>query len=214
MLTAIVQALFPAVSVGGIYALVALGVTLIYKSTSIINFAQGEFVMLGGMIMVSLYGVRHWPLYLAIPVAIAATMLVGMVLMKISYRPGKSTSLISVLIVTIGASLAISGGASHVWDTDIHRFPPFSGDTPIIISRAAIAPQSLWVIGSTVFVILLLVAYFYFTIHGKAMRACALDRTAARLMGIRVNATVMLSFGMSTALGAIAGIVLTPLTIN
>ena len=88
------------------------------------------------------------------------------------------------------------------------------GYIPITILGAAIAPQSLWVIGTTVLVILLLVAYFYFTIHGKAMRACALDRTAARLMGIRVNATVMLSFGMSAALGAIAGIVLTPLTMN
>jgi branched-chain amino acid transport system permease protein len=214
MLTAIVQALSAALSVGSMYALVAIGVALIYKSTSIINFAQGEFVMLGGMIMVSLYGVRHWPLYLSIPVTVAATMVVGMLLMKVSYRPGKSTSLISVLIITIGASLAISGGASHVWDTDIHRFPPFSGDVPINIWGAAIAPQSLWVIGATILVILLVVAYFYFTIHGKAMRACALDRTAARLMGIRVNVMVMLSFGMSAALGATAGIVLTPITMT
>ncbi len=214
MLTATVQALFAALSVGSMYALVAIGVTLIYKSTSIINFAQGEFVMLGGMVMVTLYGVKHWPLYLAIPTTIGATMLVGVILMKVSYRPGKSTSLISVLIITIGASLAISGAADHVWDTDIHRFPPFSGDAPIIISGAAIAPQSMWAIGSTALVILLLVGYFYFTIHGKAMRACALDRTAARLMGIRVNEMVMLSFGLSAALGAIAGIVLTPITMT
>jgi branched-chain amino acid transport system permease protein len=214
MLATIIQALFAALSVGSMYALVAIGVTLIYKSTSIINFAQGEFVMLGGMIMFSLYGVKQWPLYLAIPITIAATMLVGMILMKISYRPGKSTSLISVLIITIGASLAISGSAAHVWDTDIHRFPPFSGDAPIILWGAAIAPQALWVIGLTILVILTLVGYFYFTIHGKAMRACALDRTAARLMGIRVNVMVLVSFGMSAALGAIAGIVLTPITMT
>jgi branched-chain amino acid transport system permease protein len=214
MLTSIIQAIFAALSVGCMYALVAIGVTLVYNSTNIINFAQGEFVMLGGMVMVMLYGNMHWPLYLAIPATIAVTVIVGMALMKVSYRPGKSTSLISVLIITIGASLAIAGSAEHVWDTDIHRFPPFSGETPINIMGAAIVPQSLWVVGVTALVVLLLVLYFYFSIHGKAMRACALDRTAAQLMGIHANKMVLLSFVMSAGLGSIAGIILTPLTMT
>ena len=212
MITDLVQAIFAGLPVGCMYALVALGVALIYNATNIINFAQGEFVMLGGMIMVSLYGEMQLPLYLAIPAAVAITAGIGMVLMKVSYRPGQNTSLIIVLIITIGASLLISGSAMHVWDADIHRFPPFTGDTPIKFLGAAIAPQSLWVIGLTLLVVVFLVIYFQFTITGKAMKACALDRTAAGLMGIRVKRMVLLSFAMSAVLGAVAGIIITPLT--
>jgi branched-chain amino acid transport system permease protein len=212
LLTDVIQAVFAALSVGSMYALVALGVCLIYNSTNVINFAQGEFVMLGGMAMVTLYGDWHWPIYLAMPASIVVAVLVGMALMRVAYRPGKNTSLIAVLITTIGASMFISGTAMHVWDADIHRFPPFSGDKPLNFLEAAIVPQSLWVIGGTALIVAALVIYFQFTIHGKAMKACALDRTAAGLMGIRVKSTVMMAFIMSSALGAMAGILLTPLT--
>lgn len=212
MITDILQAIFAALPVGCMYAIVALGVALIYNATNIINFAQGEFVMLGGMTMVTLYGELQWPLYLAIPVTIAITTVVGMALMKVSYRPGKSTSLITVLIITIGASLFISGSALHVWDGDIHRFPPFSGDAPIKLLGATIVPQSLWIIGLTFLLVTFLVFYFQFTIYGKAMKACSLDRTAAGLLGIRVKSMVLLSFAMSAALGGLGGIIITPLT--
>lgn len=212
MITDILQAIFAALPVGCMYALVALGVALIFNATNIINFAQGEFVMLGGMTMVTLYGEMHWPLYLAIPATVAITTVVGMALMKVSYRPGKSTSLIIVLIITIGASLFISGSALHVWDGDIHRFPPFSGDAPLKLLGATIVPQSLWIIGLTFLVVTFLVIYFQFTIYGKAMKACSLDRTAAGLLGIRVKNMVLLSFAMSAALGAVGGIIITPLT--
>ena len=212
LLSDVIQALFATMSVGSMYALVALGVCLIYSSTNVINFAQGEFVMLGGMSMVTFYGDWKWPLILAVPASMAVAVVVGMVLMRVAYRPGKNISLISVLIITIGASMFISGSSMHLWDTDIHRFPPFAGDTPMNFLGAAIVPQSLWVIGGTFLVVISLVFYFQFTIHGKAMRACALDRTAAGLMGIRVRSTVLLAFVMSAALGAIAGVLLTPLT--
>ena len=212
MLADTIQAIFSALSVGSMYAFVAMGVTLIYNSTNVINFAQGEFVMLGGMTMATLYGEMRWPLYLSIPITIAITVLVGMALMRVAYRPGKSTSLISVLIITIGASLFISGSAVHVWDADIHRFAPFSGGIAIRFLNAAIAPQSIWIIAVTFVLVLLLAGYFHFTILGKAMKACAFDRTAASLLGIRVKGMVLLSFSMSSALGAIAGILITPLT--
>ncbi len=212
MLTDVIQAIFAALPVGCIYALVALGVALIYNATNIINFAQGEFVMLGGMSMVALYGDMHVPIYLAIQASVTIATIIGMALMKVAYRPGKNTSLIIVLIITIGASLLISGSAMHIWDADIHRFPPFSGEKPIMFLGAAIVPQSLWVIGMTFFLVICLVCYFQFTIHGKAMKACALDRTAAGLLGIKVKRMVLISFAMSSALGALGGIVMTPLT--
>ena len=210
--TQLLQYIIAGLTLGSIYAIAALGFAMVYNATKVINFAQGEFVMLGGMTMVTLYGQLKWPLYFSIPATIAITVLVGMGLMKVSYRPGKSTSLITVLIITIGASLFISGSAVHIWDADIHRFEPFSGDVPLKLLGAAIAPQSLWIIGLTVLVLGFLVIYFQFTIHGKAMRACALDRTAAGMLGIRVKSMVLLSFAMSAALGCGAGIIMTPLT--
>ena len=213
MISEITQAVFASLSVGCMYALVALGVALIYNATNIINFAQGEFVMLGGMIMVTLYGDWHWPLYLAIPATIVITMVVGMLLMRVSYRPGKSTSLVTVLVITLGASIFISGAAMHIWDTDVHRFPPFSGDAPIKFLGAAVATQSLWVIGVTLLILGGLIFFFRFTIYGKAMKACSLDRTAASLLGIRVKRMVLISFAMSGALGCIGGILVTPLTL-
>ncbi len=212
MVTDIIQAILSALSVGSMYALLALGVTLIYNATRIINFAQGEFVMLGGMTMVTLYGQLRWSLLLSIPLTISIVVIVGMALMKVSYRPGKSTSLITVLIITIGASLFISGSARHIWDAEIHRFPPFSGETPIKLFGAAIAPQSLWTIGLTFAVLTVLIIFFQWTIYGKAMKACSLDKTAAALLGIRVKRMVLLSFAMSAALGCGAGILMTPLT--
>jgi branched-chain amino acid transport system permease protein len=212
LFTDVVQALFSALTVGSMYALIAVGVTLVYSATRIINFAQGEFVMLGGMVMVSLYGDRGWPLWAAILATIGVTVVAAALLTRLSYRSGHQGGLITVLIITIGASMALSGGAYHLWGGDMHRFAPFSGDAPIDVLGAAIAPQSLWVIGVTAIVVAMLWFFLKRTIWGKAMRACAIDRTAASLMGIRVGRTVTLSFVLAGVLGCVAGIVMTPLT--
>lgn len=206
------QTFFAALSIGSMYALVAVGVTLIYSATRIINFAQGEFVMLGGMIMVSLHGERGWPIWAAVPVTLVITALVAALLGLVSFRPGRQGALITVLIITIGASMAISGTAFHVWDGDVHRFAPFSGDAPLQILGAAVAPQTLWIFGVAVVSIGALFLFLQHTLWGKAMRACAIDRDAAALMGIRVGPTVLLSFVLAGLLGCVAGIVITPLT--
>ncbi|MDP7452630.1 MAG: branched-chain amino acid ABC transporter permease [Arenicellales bacterium] len=211
MLTDLLQAVFSALSVGSIYALVAVGVTLVFAGTRIINFAQGEFVMLGGMIMVTLNGNWGWPLYAAIPATLVITALVAAALMKIAYRPEKNTSLITVLIITIGASLLISGGAYHIWDGDVHRFPPFSGEEPLHLAGAAIVPQALWVIGATTIIFFLLVTFFRYSIYGKAIMACSIDATAAGLIGIRVRTMVLASFILSGLLGCFVGILVTPM---
>lgn len=208
----IIQALISTLTIGSMYALIAVGVTLVYSATRIINFAQGEFVMLGGMVMVSLYGERGWPLWAAIGATLVITIAVAALLTLVAYRPGRQGALITVLIITIGASMALSGSAYHIWGGDIHRFTPFSGDAPISVLGATVAPQALWVIGTTTVVVILLWLFLKRTIWGKAMRACAIDRTAASLMGIRVGRTVTLSFVLAGVLGCIAGIVMTPLT--
>ncbi len=212
MLAELIQVLIAAGTAGSMYAMVAVGVTLIYSATGIINFAQGEFVMLSGMTMVSLYGQQHWPLALAIAVALAVVVLYGAVLMAITTRFGHGASLISVLIITIGTSIATSGIAARVWGTDTHRFEPFSGDTPLWLLGASVTPQALWIMGVVCISIVLVEWFMRQTLLGRAMRACASDRQAAMLMGIPVRNTVLLSFILAGLLGGIGGIVATPLT--
>jgi len=187
-------------------------VTLIYSATGIINFAQGEFVMLSGMTMVSLYGQHGWPLALAIGATLVVVVLYGAILMAVTTRFGRGASLISVLIITIGASIATSGIAARLWGTDTHRFAPFSGDAPLWVLGATVTPQALWIIGAAAVAIALVQWFMRRTLLGRAMRACALDRQAAMMMGIPVRNTVLLSFVLAGLLGGIGGIVATPMT--
>ncbi len=212
MLADLIQVLIAAATAGSMYAMVAVGVTLIYSATGIINFAQGEFVMLSGMTMVSLYGQRGWPLALAVAAALLVVVVYGAVLMAITTRFGRGASLISVLIITIGTSIATSGFAARVWGTDTHRFAPFSGDTPLWLLGASVTPQALWIIGVVGACIALVEWFMRRTLLGRAMRACALDKQAAMMMGIPVRNTVLLSFVLAGLLGGIGGIVATPLT--
>jgi branched-chain amino acid transport system permease protein len=147
-----------------------------------------------------------------VPATLAITAAVAALLGSVAYRRGPQGALITVLIVTIGASMAISGAAFHVWDGDVHRFPAFSGDAPLKILGAAVAPQALWIFATAAVTVVALFLFLHRTLWGKAMRACAIDRTAATLMGIRVGPTVLLSFVLAGVLGCVAGIVITPLT--
>ena len=122
----LIQIVMTTLTVGCMYALVAVGVALIYSATGVINFAQGEFVMLGGMTVASLYGQHDWPLAAAIAVALAVALLYSAVLMILTTAFAARMSLIGVLIITIGASIATQGVAAWVWDSDTHRFAPFS----------------------------------------------------------------------------------------
>ena len=143
---ALMQFLLSGLTVGAVYALVALGFTIIYNASDVVNFAQGEFVMLGGMTTVFAHA-AGLPLPLAAAIAIALTALVGVALNKLAIEPARGAPVVSLIIITIGASIFIRGAAQLVFDKQLHRFPSFSGDEPIRLLGAAILPQSLWVIG-------------------------------------------------------------------
>ncbi|MCI5077450.1 branched-chain amino acid ABC transporter permease [Oricola sp.] len=212
ILVDLIQIVMTTLTVGSMYALVAVGVSLIYNATGVINFAQGEFVMLSGMTVASLYGTLGWPLPAAVAAALVVVVLYAALLMAITSAFAARISLIGVLIITIGASIATQGAAARIWDSDTHRFPPFSGDDPIRILDATITPQALWIIGVSAICIAGLIWFMRSTITGKAMRACALDKAAATMVGIPVRTTILLSFVLSGLLGAAGGIVTTPLT--
>lgn len=211
LFTQILQYLFSGITLGGIYALIAAGFVVIYNVTGILNFAQGEFVMLGAMITISLVKAKV-PLILAIIIAIILAMIVGVLLERLAIRPAKRASTITLIIITIGASTAIRGAALLIWGTDPYSMDAFSKGLPLRIGGAIIVQQSLWVIATTLIMVAFLFYFFERTFLGKAVRACVINKIAARLMGISPQKMSLLSFALSAGLGAIAGIVVAPIT--
>ncbi len=208
----VLQYVFTGLTIGSIYALLALGFNIIYSATDIINFAQGEFVMLGGLTMISLVDKARLPLLPAFFLAVAAVTVVGILLERLAIRRVEGAPVMSMIIITIAASILLKGLAMFGWGKDTFALRSFSGDTPISVGGAVIIPQSLWVLGITLAVVTGLSFFFSFTITGKAMRACSVNRRAASLMGIRERRMVMLSFAFSAALGAVGGIIITPIS--
>lgn len=200
-------------TVGAVYALVALGFTIIYNASDVVNFAQGEFVMIGGMTTVFATAVGV-PLPLAVIGAILVAMVVGLLLHRLAIEPARGASPVTLIIITIGASIFLRGLAQVVFDKQFHSLPAFSGDTPIRFGGAAILPQSFWVLGGAAVIVVLLWAFFNRTLIGKAVLATAANRLAARLVGINTSFVMGLSFVMSAAIGAIAGILVTPITLT
>lgn len=210
----ILQYVLSGITTGAIYALIGIGFSIIYNATGIINFAQGEFVMLGGLATVSCLELLNLPLWAAIPCAVALSTVVGILFERLAIRPLRQPTPINLVIITIGGSILIRGLAMLVWGKDTHSIPPFSGDSPIAIGGATILPQHLWILAITLIIIVVNKLYFYHTISGKAMRACSYNRRAAGLVGIDVRRMVMFSFIISSAMGAVAGIIVAPLTMT
>ena len=207
------QYLLTGVTIGAIYALVALGFSIIYNASHVINFAQGEFVMIGGMTTVSLVdgGV---PLPIAIALAVIVAAAAGLALEKLAIERARGASVVTLIIITIGASIFLRGLAQLVWDKKYHALRPFTGDAPIGIFGATILPQSLWVLGVTVVIVAALGWFFGRTLVGKAMLATSHNRLAAELVGVKVQHVLLLAFGLSAAVGAMAGILTAPITLT
>jgi branched-chain amino acid transport system permease protein len=211
--TELLQFTFSGLTVGAVYALVALGFTLIYNSCDVINFAQGEFVMLGGMTTVFL-GLAGVPLPLAAPLAVVLTVAVGLALHRFAIEPARGSGAVVLIIITIGASIFLRGAAQVIFDKRFHTLPPFVGGDAIRIAGAAILPQSLVVLAGAVIILVLLWAFIERTLIGKAMVATAANEIAARLVGIDTRAAVGLSFAIAAAIGAVAGILITPVALT
>lgn len=209
----LLQFLFSGVTVGAVYALVALGFTIIYNASDVVNFAQGEFVMLGGMITWFAHS-AGLPLPLAALIAIVATAALGVAINKLAIEPARGAPVVSLIIITIGASIFIQGAAQLVFGKQIHSFPAFSGDVPLRIGGATILPQSLWVIGGALVVFAGLWVFFTRTLLGRAVLATSNNRLAAQLVGINTNFVMTLSFALSAAIGALAGVLATPVTLT
>jgi branched-chain amino acid transport system permease protein len=210
----LLQYVLSGLSTGAIYSLIGIGFAIIYNSTGIINFAQGEFVMLGGMMTYFFLSVVKLPLLAAMLLAILLTTAVGVLFERLAIRPLKNASPLILVIITIGGSILIRGFAMLIWGKDTHSLPMFTGSEPITIAGATLLPQHLWIFGITLLIITVNRFFFYHTVSGKAMRACSHNRRAASLVGIDVKRMVLFAFAISSAMGSVAGIITAPLTMT
>ena len=197
---------------GSIYALLALGFTIVYASTNVINFAQGEFYMLGGMLAVMGFGRFGLPLVVAVPLSVLSVAGIGMLFELLAIRPRKDAQPMALIIITVGGSLVFASLARHLFGSDALALPEFTPGPSFILAGAAIERQTMWIWGIVVATVVGMSLLYRKTRLGRAMRACMENREAARLMGIDTARVVMVSFALAAALGALAGVAVTPLT--
>lgn len=205
------QFMFSGLTTGAVYALAALGFTLIYNASGVINFAQGDFLMLSAMVAAALLG-RHIDYGLAAAAGVAVTVAVGVLLYRLAIQPAGDANVVSLIIITIGASTFIQGVVQVVLGKNQQVLPPLSGDAPLRILGAYVLPQALWVLGTAAVLVAASAAFFRATLTGKAMLAVAANKLAAQAVGIPTRRILQLSFGLSALLGALAGLVAAPIT--
>jgi branched-chain amino acid transport system permease protein len=210
----VLQLVLAGLSTGSIYALIALGFNIIFKATDAINFAQGEWVMMGGMVAAALYAAGKMPLAGAFIGAVAVVTLVGLLSERLVIRQLAKPTPLLVTLLTIGIAICTKSLVMLVLGKNPAGLPGFSGDRPIPFGGAAIQPQTLWIIGIAAAV--MVGAHFFFgrTVLGKAMRAAAAEPDAAALVGVSPRLAMLFSFGIAAAIGAIAGVIITPLTLT
>ncbi|MBF0476386.1 MAG: branched-chain amino acid ABC transporter permease [Deltaproteobacteria bacterium] len=206
------QFVFSGLTTGSIYALIALGFCIIHNSTGLVNFTQVDFVSLGGLMMYTLFLGLGLPLPAAFVLGVLAVTAVGGLVERLTIRPARSREITVLIFITIGVSILMRGLFKIIWGKNQMALPSFSGDSPLIILGAAVLPQSLWIFVITLLVVGLLHYFFSRTRVGKAMRATSFNPRAAALMGVDVNSMILLSFALSGGLGAVAGILIVPIT--
>lgn len=206
-----VQLLFSGLAMGSIYALIALGVVLIYRAADVVNFAQGELVMLPAFVAVFLLDTMGWSAALVYPLVILFMGLVGFVFEKVAYYPLRHRSFLPVIISTIGVSIFLKNGAQYVFGALPKVMPRPTDVDVLVLSDVVIDPQYIIIIVSTA--TLLIAQHFFFerTMLGKMMQATAQDKDAARLMGIPIGVMIALTFIYSTMLASVAGLLVGPL---
>ncbi|HEY1748276.1 MAG TPA: branched-chain amino acid ABC transporter permease [Xanthobacteraceae bacterium] len=205
------QVLFGGLTSGSIYALVAVGLALIYRATRVINFAHGEFVVIGALTAASLVDPIGLPLAAAAVLGVVAAGATGFLFERLVLRPMGDKPVFVLILCTLGCSIAFRGAEMLLWGKDPLRLPSFSSGTSWKIGGAAILPQALWVLGVTAVVMMIVGFVLQRTAYGKAVRACAENSTAASLAGIDVKSVIAWTHLASAALGGVAGVLISPI---
>lgn len=194
---------------GSIYALVAVGFVVIYNVTGILNFAQGEFAMLGAMVAATLVK-AGLPLWLAVAGAVATAVAAGMAFERLALFPARGASPLTLIVITLATAIALRGLALLAWGTEGRTLPAFVPGEAIRIGGASLQPQGALIIAISLLLVGALHLFFNRTVLGMAVRASVMNRLAARLMGIAPDRMSLLAFGISAGLGAVAGALIAP----
>ena len=208
----VAQSIASGITVGCIYGLIGIGFCVIYNASGIVNFAQGAFVMLGGMIACVALNTYHVPLPLAGLLAIVLVAGFGIVLERVVVRPlwNRQSAMFVMILATLAAQIVIERLTLIVAGDQPRTLPMFTDAPPLRLAGLAISYQFLWIVGCSALAIVLLTWFFAATKTGKAMRACSINSEAAALQGIPVSRMLALAFGLSAGLGALAGVLITP----
>lgn len=212
---AMLQLVVAGLTVGSGYALVALGIHIILRATRVVNFAQGEFVVLGGLLAYSIVTALHLDVWLALLGATALGFLLGVLYERFVLKPAARVNEVAVTIATIGTVYVLLYGHALIWGSLTQPLPPFSGGPGEALTLAGIAipVQSLWVLALLFLALGALFAFFERTTFGKAIRAAANNPLGAQLVGIDVAKTRTISVGIAIALAAFGGTIIGPITL-
>jgi branched-chain amino acid transport system permease protein len=207
------QFVMSGLTIGSIYAIISIGFNIVYNATDAINFAQGEFVMLGGMAAIAFFHWVHLPLWAAFLLSVALVTLVAIILERMTIHYQREKQVLTLIILTLGWSIFLKGSAMLSWGKDSYDLPAITGSEPIHFLKATLVPQALWIIGIGALISAALHFFFKYSLTGRAMKACSFDRVSARLVGIDDDWMVLLSFILAATTGAVAGIIVTPITL-
>jgi branched-chain amino acid transport system permease protein len=206
----LIQILVGGLSIGAIYASVALGFTLTWRAASIINFAQGEVVMIGSFLGLTFYVLWGWSFPLAFIAAFAVSAVLGRLIERVFLRPVMHAELWATVVVTVGLSELLSNLARIIWGPEPRRFPSVFGSEPIHLGALRLPPQSIGVLAVVLVLVAALEVFFHRTMTGLAMRAVAQDRSTAKLMAIDSGRLIGVTIALSFGIAAVAGILLAP----
>ncbi|MBI3325704.1 MAG: branched-chain amino acid ABC transporter permease [Nitrospinae bacterium] len=200
---------------GSLYALVAMGLVIIYKATAVVNFAHGEVFMMGGFFGYTFHVLLGLPYPASLLLAVGLSLLLGVVTERVAYRPMIKASVISLVLASVGFSFVLKGIARVPWGGkgDFIPFPPVFSYDPIVFGSLLITPQHLIILTSALACMGLFAAFFRWTKLGKMMQATAENQRAAALVGIRVERVFASIWGAGACVGAVAGVLMAPVTL-
>ncbi len=207
--------LLSGLTTGSLYALIALGIVIVNKSTGVINFAHGELFMFSGFVAWTLHVQMGVGYLLSLLIAIAVGFALGMMTDRIAFRPIKKDDVVSLVLATVGLAFVFRGTARVIWGGkgDYLSFPPITSPDPIVFGEILVIPQQLAVLAGALAIMAVFAAFFRLTRAGKMMQAAADNAKASRLVGIRIDMVYMWSFGTGAAIAAAAAVLMAPLTL-
>jgi branched-chain amino acid transport system permease protein len=207
------QVIISSITLGSLYSLVGICFVVIYRTTRVVNFAQGEMMMLGAILALYFLSDLHLPYYAAFLLAVLVCGAFGAALERVAYRPLLNAPVVTLILATVAVGQMIKAAVRILRGAEVSRFPSIASETPFQVLGVSVTPLSLSVIAISIALMCLLLLFFRRTRLGKGMEATAENRDAAVLVGVSVNGTFSLAWAVSSMMAAAAGVLIAPLII-